>query len=86
MNNLVTKWSSALDFASSQAANTALSLIILVDPCKTSNFIIGDILTALSAGFASPSVPEVSGVAFGIEEATVTAPRALVTALKQPSL
>ena len=59
------------------------SLITLVDPDKTSNFILGDVLTALSAGFAFLSVPAISAAAFGIEEATVAAAKALVTAIQQ---
>ena len=40
-------------------------------------------MTALSAAFAFLSVPEISAVAFRIEETTVTAANALVTALQQ---
>ena len=83
INNFFTNWYLALNFASSQAALIIPSLITLVDPEKTTNFILGDILTALTAGLAFLAAPEISAVAFGIEEATVTAANALVIALQQ---
>ena len=83
INNFFTNWYLALNFASSQAALIIPSLITLVDPDKTSNFVLGDVLTALTAGFAFLSVPEISAAAFGIEEATATAAKALVAGLQQ---
>ena len=83
LNNFSTNWYLALNFASSQAALIIPSLITLVDPDKTSSFVLGDVLTAFTAGFAFLSVPEISAVAFGIEEATVTAAKALIAGLQQ---
>ena len=83
LNNFFTNWYLALNFASSQAALIIPSLITLVDPDQTSNFVLGDILTALTAGLAFLSVPEISAAAFDIEEATVTAAKSLIAGLQQ---
>ena len=83
INNFFTNWYLALHLASAQAALVIPALITLVDPDKSSNFILGDVLSALSAGLAFLSVPEISAAAFGIEEATVAAAKALVAAIQQ---
>ena len=59
------------------------SLVTLVDLDNRSDFVLGDLLTGLTAGFAFLSVPEITAAAFGIEEATATAAKALVAGLQQ---
>ena len=73
VNTFFEDWYLAVNLAAPQAALAIDAIVAKVDPPKTSNGILGDILTALTAGLAFiPAVgPELS-----------TAGKALVTGLQ----
>lgn len=54
-----------------------------MDPNQATNLVLGEILTALSAGLAFVSAPEVDAAEFAIDAATTQASQALVVGLQQ---
>lgn len=83
LNNFFTNWYLALQFAISQAQLIIGSVVQLVDPDQSTNLVLGEILTALTAGLAFIAAPEVDAAEFAIDAATVSASEALITGLQQ---
>ncbi|KAK3172310.1 hypothetical protein OEA41_005631 [Lepraria neglecta] len=81
LNNF-TNWYLVLQFASSQAQLIISSVVQLVDPNQSTKLVLGDILTALTAGLAFLAAPEVDAAEFAIDEATTSASEALVVGLQ----
>jgi len=73
MNNLFNSWYTAIQFATTQAALAITPIINEIDPEKKSNFLLSDILSALTAGLALLGVPEVSAAIEATVSTTVTA-------------
>ena len=71
LNNFFTNWYLALHFASSRAQFIISSVVQLVDPDQSTNLVLGDLLTALTAGIAFLAATEVDAAEFAIDEALV---------------
>ena len=77
-----TTWFESIGYATTQALTIVQPVITELDPIQTTNFLLHDILTALSFGLAFIARPEVASGVAGIEAATTAAAKAFVTGLQ----
>lgn len=82
INDLFTTWFNALQYAASQALAIVQDVINQVDPPQQTNFILRDLLFALTVGLAYIVAPE-AGSFTGLLVATATAGRALLKGANQ---
>ena len=82
INDLFTTWFNALQYAASQALSIVQDVINQVDPPQQTNFILRDLLFALTVGLAYVVAPEAGGLT-GLLVATATAGRALLKGANQ---
>ncbi|CAD6577221.1 MAG: hypothetical protein ASARMPREDX12_008269 [Alectoria sarmentosa] len=82
INDLFTTWYNALQYAASQALSIVQDVINQVDPPQQTNFILRDLLFALTVGLAYVVAPE-AGSLTGLLVATATAGRALLKGANQ---
>jgi len=77
INNLFTTWYTALQYASTQALTIVQDVILKIDPETQTNYVLRDILFALTVGLAYIPALSVSGLA-GILAATAQSGNALL--------
>lgn len=82
INDLFTTWFNALQYAATQALSIVQDVINEVDPPQSTNFILRDLLFALTVGLAYVVAPEAGGLT-GLLVATATAGRALLKGANQ---
>lgn len=82
INDLFTTWFNALQYAASQALSIIQDVINRVDPPQETNFVLRDLLFALTVGLAYIAAPE-AGSLTGLLLATASAGRALLKGANQ---
>lgn len=82
VNDFFTTWFNALQYAASQALSIVQDVINEVDPLQQTNFVLRDLLFALTVGLAYVVAPEAGGLT-GLLVATATAGRAFLKGANQ---
>lgn len=82
INNLFTTWYIALQWALTQALSIVQDVINKLDPQTQTNFVLRDLLFALTVGLAYIAGPESAGL-FGILAATATSANAILKGANQ---
>ena len=81
INSFFSSWYTAL-FNAVEGASLIPDIIIPeIDPDKNTNYLLDDILTALSVGLAFLGIPEVSAALIGVDEAASVATKIAAGAL-----
>ncbi len=71
INNFFSNWNGALPYATLSGLLINQPLILEVDPVQKTNFVLSDLLTALTAGLSFIAAPELSGLAGTAADALV---------------